>query len=81
MTIILRNTEVVSISLPKRIAKKLRVVSKSKGQSRSAFIASLIDKEAENERWKYLLKLGRETGKKFNITSEDDIDRILHESS
>ncbi len=81
MTVILRNTEVVSISLPKRIAKKLRVVSKIKGQSRSAFIASLIDKEAENERWKRIFKKGRETARKFNIASEEDIDRILHEAS
>ena len=80
MTVILRNTEVVSISLPKRVAKKLRVVSKSKGQSRSAFIASLIEKEAENARWEKIYKNGEETAKKFKITSEEDIDRILHAS-
>lgn len=80
MTIILRNTEVVSISLPKRIVKDLRMVSKSRGQSRSAFIASLIEKEAENARWEKIYKKGEETAKKFKITSEEDIDRILHAS-
>jgi hypothetical protein len=48
--------------------------------SRSAFIASLIDKEAENARWEKIYKKGEETAKKFKITSEEDIDRILHAS-
>jgi len=81
MTQISRNTQVVSISLPKRVAGKLERVRKTRGQSRSAFIASLIEKEAEEVRWKEIFKEGREIGKKLNITSEDDIDRILHEAS
>ena len=81
MTQITRRTQVVSISLPPKIAKILDEARKKKGQTRSSFIAKLVEKEAEDERWKRLLELGRRTARKFNITSEDDIDRILHEDS
>lgn len=75
-----RNTQVVSVSLPRQLARKLERTRKARGQSRSAFIASLIDKEAEETRWQRIYKKGQETAKKFKITSEEDIDRILHAS-
>jgi len=77
---ITRNTEVVSISLPKPIVKKLETERRLKGQSRSAFIASLIDQIAEEERWQRIFKKGAQTARTFGITSEEDIDRILHEA-
>ncbi|MBI4066862.1 ribbon-helix-helix protein, CopG family [Candidatus Gottesmanbacteria bacterium] len=78
MTAIPRNTQVVSISLQKSIARKLDTIRKFRGQTRSAVIAALIEKETENQRWEKIYKKGQETAKKFKITSEDDIDRILH---
>lgn len=74
-----RTTEVVSVSLPKIIAQKLERVRVLRGQSRSAFIASIINQVAEDERWQRIYKRGKETARKFKITSEDDIDRFLHE--
>ena len=73
-----RNTEVISISLPKEVAGRLEKTRRARGQSRSALIASLIDREAEEARWQRIYKKGRETARSFKITSEDDIDRILH---
>ena len=78
MKSIQRNTEVISVSLPKNTAKKLEAERKTKGLSRSAFIASLNNQLAEDERWQRIYKRGEETARKFKITSEDDIDRILH---
>lgn len=77
---ITRNTAVVSVSLPLVIADKLEKARRLRGQSRSAFISSLIDKEAEEERWQKIYKRGQETAREFKITSEEDIDRILHAS-
>ena len=73
-----RTTDVVSVSLPKNISQKLEVERRKKGQSRSAFISSLIDNASKDELWQEIYGWGRETAKKFKITSEDDIDRILH---
>ncbi len=74
-----RNTEVISISLPKETAEKLEKARGYRGQSRSALITALIDKEVEEERWQKIYRRGRETAKHLKITSEDDIDRLLHE--
>lgn len=80
MKTIQRNTEVVSVSLPKKVARKLDQERERRGQSRSAYVAFLINQQAEDDRWQEIYKLGKKTAKKFNITSEDDIDRILHEA-
>ncbi|MBI3335626.1 MAG: ribbon-helix-helix protein, CopG family [Candidatus Portnoybacteria bacterium] len=77
---IIRNTQVISISLPRGIAAKLESARKARGQSRSAFIASLVNRQTEEERWQRIYKRGQETAFRFGITSEEDIDRILHEN-
>lgn len=77
---IVRNTDVVSVSLPKSTAKKLDRERMVRGQSRSAFVASLIEQSFEDQRWQRIYKRGEETAKRFGITSEEDIDRILHEA-
>lgn len=74
-----RTTEVISVSLSKPVAQKLETARKREGQSRSAFIAKLINRLFEEDRWQRLYKIGQKTAKKFKITSEDDIDRLLHE--
>lgn len=79
MKTITRNTEVISISLPKNVAQKLEMARQVRGQSRSAFIASLVSQLAEEERWQRIYKRGEKTARDLKITSEDDIDRILHE--
>lgn len=78
MKIIQRNTEVISVSLSPNKLAKLESERKKKGQSRSAFISSLIDRISEEERWQRIYKRGEKTAKMFGITSEEDIDRILH---
>lgn len=74
-----RTTHVISISLPRKTAQKLEKDRRISGQSRSAFISSLIDKKASDERWQRIYQLGEISARQFKITSEEDIDRILHE--
>lgn len=76
-----RNTEVISVSLPKSVAQRLEEARKQRGQSRSAFVASLIDQMAEEQRWQNIYRKGTKTAKVMGITSEEDIDRILHGQS
>lgn len=75
---ITRNTIVVSISLPREAVIVLEKERKIRGQSRSAYITSLVSQSAEEERWQKIYKRGEQTVRAFKITSEDDIDRILH---
>ncbi len=78
MKSIIRTTEVISVSLPKSTAQKLEKERKLKGQSRSAFIASLVEQMTEDQRWQRIYKMGEQTARRMGITSEEDIDRILH---
>lgn len=80
MKSIQRTTEVISVSLSKPVAAKLEQARKREGQSRSAFITKLINRIVEDERWERIYERGNLTARKFKITSEDDIDRILHEA-
>ena len=75
-----RTTEVISVSLPKSVAAKLEQARKREGQSRSAFITKLINRITEDARWERIYERGKQTARKFKITSEDDIDRLLHEA-
>lgn len=74
-----RTTHVISISMPQKVALKLEKSRQHSGQSRSAFISSLINDVSEKERWQRIYQRGAKTAGDFKITSEDDIDRILHE--
>lgn len=80
MTMIQRSTDVISVSLPKKISQKLEKARKRNGQTRSAYIVSLIERLGEEERWSRIFARGEKTAQEFKITSEDDIDRILHEA-
>lgn len=75
-----RTTHVISVSLPRKVALKLEQEREKSGQTRSAYISSLIDQATEEKRWQGIYKLGEKTARRFKITSEEDIDRILHEA-
>ena len=68
----------ISVSLPKETVEKLEATRQRSRQSRSAFIASLIEKETEEARWQKIYRRGEQTAREFKIASEDDVDRLLH---
>lgn len=76
--IITRKTAVVSVSLANDTAFLLDQITKSRNQTKSAYISWLIKNDAESKRWKDIYEQGAKSAKKFNITSEEDIDKILH---
>lgn len=78
-TSIERTTAVISVSLPPQVLRKLENEREKYGQTRSAFIVSLIKRYTEDKRWERIYARGEETAKKFGITSEEDIERILNE--
>lgn len=75
---IVRNTEVISVSLPPRLSQRLDKARQREGRTRSNFIRNMLEQYLEDARWERIYRRGAETARKFNITSEDDIDRILH---
>lgn len=74
-----RTTQVISVSLTPGLFNLLEKIRVKYQQTRSAFIGSLIKRYTQEERWEGIYKLGEETKRKLKISSEEDIDRILHE--
>ena len=72
-----RRTEVVSVSLDPETLSLVDKLRKNTKQTRSAFFSSLIEKYAWDEEWAYLRKVGEKTARKFKITSEEDVYRIM----
>ncbi len=75
-----RNTEVISISMTPLVLKRLDRMRLKLGQTRSSLIAALVDHYSMEQKWTILRKWGTRTAEKFKITSEDDIDRLLHQA-
>lgn len=71
--------QVISISLYKKYLKKLDQMSKRESKSRSQLIRELIDRYEVETEWEQIRKWGRETAKKFNIKSEEDVLRIIND--
>jgi len=80
MTKTKRNTAVVSLSLKPASLEKLDWISREKGLSRSSVVEQLVNQQLSNEVWNEIYRKGQETARRYKITSEDDIDRILHEN-
>lgn len=77
---ITRTTTVVSVSLPPTLVEQLDALRKSAKTSRSSIVASLIERYTMEKQWNQIRRWGEETARKFSITSEDDIARILDSS-
>ncbi|MEX0621774.1 MAG: ribbon-helix-helix protein, CopG family [Candidatus Woykebacteria bacterium] len=78
----MRRTKILSVSLPEETYKVVSNLAKTEGKTKSEFIRSVVNLKRKSdwrEGWKSLRKLGEDTGIKFNIKNEDDIDRLIHE--
>ncbi len=75
-----RTTQVVSISLDPSVVATLDSVRETRGQSRSAFIQSLIKRYETDKRWDQIYAWGEKTARNMSALTEAEIDRILHEA-
>ena len=71
--------QVISVSLYKKYLKKLDQMTKKENKSRSQVVRELIERYETDKEWEQIRKWGRETAKKFNIKSEEDILRIIND--
>lgn len=77
-----RTTQTMTVSLPpeimKEVERRARIERKSKSQLfRDMFTA--YEELQRERRWQNARSAGKRAFKRLNITSEEDLDRILHE--
>lgn len=75
----LRNTTVISVSLPPEILAILEQISRKTAQTRSGVIKELLASYYQDKSWEQIFAWGRKTKEKFNIKSEEDILKIIND--
>jgi metal-responsive CopG/Arc/MetJ family transcriptional regulator len=78
-----RITKTLTVSLPPQIYKEIEKLAKIERKTKSELFRDMVnvyEDYLDEKRWKRLRRLGKATAKKFDITSERDIERLVHES-
>ncbi len=75
----LRNTAVISVSLPQKFLSILNQLAKKKAKTRSEVIKDLLLGYYQDESWEQIFDWGRTTKEEFNIKSEEDIVKLIND--
>lgn len=75
----LRNTNVISISLPPDMLTILEQLARQAAKNRSEVIRGLIANYSQAKSWEQIFVWGRRTKENFNICSEADILKIIND--
>jgi CopG family transcriptional regulator/antitoxin EndoAI len=77
-----RMTKTVTISLPPQTYEEIQEMAKLEQKTKSELFRDMIKVYEDflyEKRWRRLRKMGREISKKFGITSEADVEKIVHD--
>jgi len=75
----LRNTTVISVSLPPEILAILEQITRKTDKTRSGVIKELLVSYYQDKSWEQIFAWGRKTKEKFDIKSEEDILKIIND--
>lgn len=78
-----RITKTMTVSLPPRLYDEVEKLAKVEGKTKSELIRDMIhvyEDSLDEKRWRRLRRLGQATARRMNITSEADIERLVHEA-
>ena len=69
--------KIISVSLPEEQAKELKARAKKENVSQSQLVRAALKRDEFRREWAEIRERGRETALKFNITSYDDVERLI----
>jgi len=75
----IRNTAVISVSLPQEFLLILNQLTKKMAKTRSGVIKDLLLDYYQDQSWEQIFDWGRKTKEKFNIRSEEDIIKLIND--
>lgn len=78
-----RVTKTLTVSLPPQIYEEVERLAKEERKTKSELFRDMIgayEDYLDERRWRRLRRLGKETAKRLNITSEEDIEKLVHEA-
>ena len=78
-----RTTKTLTVSLPPSIHQEIERLAKLERKTKSELFRDMVklyEDHLDEERWKRLKRLGRGTAKKYRLSSEQDIEKLVHEA-
>ena len=76
----MRNSRVVTISLPPTLLARVLKTAKAKGMTRSELVREALRRyEREEQEWQALLAYGQRKAKTASIRTEEDVERLIDE--
>lgn len=78
-----RTTKTLTVSLPPRTFAEIEKLAKLERKTKSELFRDMVkiyEDHLDEERWKRMKRLGEETAKKYHLTSEDVIEKLIHEA-
>lgn len=75
----IRNTAVISVSLPQEFLLILNQLTKKMAKTRSGVIKDLLLDYYQDQSWAQIFDWGRTTKEKFNIRGEEDILKLIND--
>ena len=78
-----RITKTMTVSLPPRLYDEVEKLAKVEGKTKSELVRDMIrvyEESLDEKRWRRLRRLGQATARRMGITSEADIERLVHEA-
>lgn len=78
-----RTTKTLTVSLPPQIYEEIERLAKLERKTKSELFRDMVkvyEDQIDEERWQRLRRLGRATAKKYRLSSEQDIEKLVHEA-
>ncbi len=78
-----RTTRTLTVSLPPQIYDEIERLARLERKTKSELFRDMVkvyEDHLDEERWLRLKRLGRATARKYRLTSEKDIEKLVHEA-
>jgi metal-responsive CopG/Arc/MetJ family transcriptional regulator len=78
-----RTTKTLTVSLPPRIYEEIERLARLERKTKSELFRDMVkvyEEHLDEELWKRLRCLGRATASKYRLSSEHDIEKLIHEA-
>ena len=78
-----RTTKTLTVSLPPQIYEEIERLARLERKTKSELFRDMVklyEDHLDEGRWKRLRRLGRATAGKYRLSSERDIEKLIHEA-
>ena len=78
-----RNIVTLTVSFPPQFYEEIEKLARLERKTKSELFRDMVkvyEEHLDEERWKKLRRLGRATAGKYRLSSERDIEKLVHEA-